>query len=63
MVIVQVPNFGHWAVTTIECSCGKRITHVYLIGSIDGLDCGCGAPAYPLGWEVMTEPEDAPESN
>lgn len=58
MVILEVQPAEHWATTTLECECGLLTTHVYLIGSVDVLDCGkCGAE-YPLGWEVMTEPED-----
>lgn len=63
MISIAVPNLGHWAVTTIQCGCGKVTTHVYLIGTLDSLDCDCGGPAYTLGWEVMEEPEDAPSDN
>lgn len=64
MTIVKVEPQGHWATTTVYCpECRRVTTHVYLIGTVDGLSCRCGAPAYSLGWEVMTEPEDDPTPN
>lgn len=63
MNIVDVEPLGHWATTTLECDCGLQTTHIYLIGSVDELDCGKCGKVYVLGWEVMTEPEDGPTPN
>ena len=63
MTVLQVPNVGHWACVVIECACGHRTAHVFLIGTVDGLSCRCGAPAVPLGWEDQVEPMDEPCPN